>query len=163
MHIVFFVHLHLVLTIFRVCFYRVTRWKTSYTANVSKQDSLILSIHATVLIISDSGVSLIESLRGNCTPAAVEQFPRPMFSIEQRRHGWLLAHIIVAVFMFASLSTLCEDYFVPAIEVSLAKCAATVSKVDTYSFWWTFDLLYTTSLWSKLVVVFGGLSHKLAF
>ncbi|OQR79459.1 sodium/potassium/calcium exchanger-like [Tropilaelaps mercedesae] len=60
---------------------------------------------------------LIEPLLGNCTAAAVEQFPKSAFSMQQRRQGWLVIHVIIAMYMFAALSTLCEDYFVPAIEV----------------------------------------------
>lgn len=60
----------------------------------------------------------------NCTPAAIEQFPRSFLSSEQRKQGWLVVHIIIAIYMFVCLSTLCEDYFVPAIEVSATNSVA---------------------------------------
>ena len=54
----------------------------------------------------------------NCTPAAIEQFPKPVLGPDLRKQGWLAVHIIIAIYMFVCLSTLCEDYFFPAIEVS---------------------------------------------
>ncbi|KAK2193570.1 hypothetical protein NP493_11g01006 [Ridgeia piscesae] len=53
----------------------------------------------------------------NCTPPAIEQFPRPiLFTPEGRREGGVLLHIIVTVYMFIALAIVCDDYFVPACE-----------------------------------------------
>ncbi|XP_022664160.1 sodium/potassium/calcium exchanger 5-like isoform X2 [Varroa destructor] len=85
--------------------------------NHNEPTYLSSSIHPLSNIYHENGVSIIGSPLENCTPAAVEQFPKPMLTIQQRRRGWLAVHIIVAIYMFAALSTLCEEYFVPAIEV----------------------------------------------
>lgn len=53
----------------------------------------------------------------NCTVAAIEQFPRPLMSPQLRRDGGIVVHVVAAVYMFAALSVICEDYFVPALEV----------------------------------------------
>ncbi|XP_003744598.1 uncharacterized protein LOC100902645 [Galendromus occidentalis] len=53
----------------------------------------------------------------NCSPAAVEEFPRPHFTFEERKSGWLALYAIVAIYMFVCLTTLCDAYFIPAIEV----------------------------------------------
>ncbi|KAG0413653.1 hypothetical protein HPB47_009209 [Ixodes persulcatus] len=53
----------------------------------------------------------------NCTVAAIEQFPRPLMSPQLRRLGGVAVHVLAAVYMFLALSIICEDYFVPALEV----------------------------------------------
>ncbi|EEC13741.1 potassium-dependent sodium-calcium exchanger, putative [Ixodes scapularis] len=53
----------------------------------------------------------------NCTVAAIEQFPRPLMSPRLRRLGGVAVHVLAAVYMFVALSIICEDYFVPALEV----------------------------------------------
>eukprot|EP00754_Rhynchopus_humris_P045081 Rhum_TRINITY_DN4595_c0_g2::Rhum_TRINITY_DN4595_c0_g2_i1::g.14979::m.14979/K13750/SLC24A2, NCKX2; solute carrier family 24 (sodium/potassium/calcium exchanger), member 2 len=62
----------------------------------------------------------------NTTPAPVaavssdsSDFPYPdvFFSFEQMRHGAFLLCIAGIVYMFAGLAIVCDDYFVPALEV----------------------------------------------
>lgn len=53
----------------------------------------------------------------NCTVAAIEQFPRPLMSPELRKQGGIVVHVLAALYMFAALSIICEDYFVPSLEV----------------------------------------------
>ncbi|XP_022664161.1 sodium/potassium/calcium exchanger 5-like isoform X3 [Varroa destructor] len=97
--------------------------------NHNEPTYLSSSIHPLSNIYHENGVSIIGSPLENCTPAAVEQFPKPMLTIQQRRRGWLAVHIIVAIYMFAALSTLCEEYFVPAIEGDLGVSTALGSAV----------------------------------
>ncbi|XP_022704504.1 sodium/potassium/calcium exchanger 5-like isoform X2 [Varroa jacobsoni] len=97
--------------------------------NHNEPTYLSSSIHPLSNLYHENGVSIIGSPLENCTPAAVEQFPKPMLTIQQRRRGWLAVHIIVAIYMFAALSTLCEEYFVPAIEGDLGVSTALGSAV----------------------------------
>lgn len=53
----------------------------------------------------------------NCTPRAVEQFPRDVFSQSEREGGALVVHVTVAVYMFLALAIVCDDYFVPSLEL----------------------------------------------
>ncbi|XP_058461269.1 sodium/potassium/calcium exchanger 3-like [Malaya genurostris] len=52
----------------------------------------------------------------NCTPAAIFEFPSDGFTREDRRHGWIVIHLLIACYCFWLLATVCDDYFVPAIE-----------------------------------------------
>ena len=52
----------------------------------------------------------------NCTPPAIEQFPKTFFSPEQRAQGAVIIHILIATYMFLALAIACDDYFVPACE-----------------------------------------------
>ncbi len=53
---------------------------------------------------------------GNCTPPAIEEFPRPLIPQYVRARGGLIFHLAIAVYMFLGLSIVCDDYFVPALE-----------------------------------------------
>ena len=50
---------------------------------------------------------------GNCTPPAIEEFPRPLIPQYARARGGLIIHLSIAVYMFLGLSIVCDDYFVP--------------------------------------------------
>ncbi|XP_070210947.1 sodium/potassium/calcium exchanger 5-like isoform X2 [Littorina saxatilis] len=53
----------------------------------------------------------------NCTPRAVEQFPWDFLTPEQRKDGFIVIHVLVALYMFMALSIVCDRYFVPALEI----------------------------------------------
>lgn len=52
----------------------------------------------------------------NCTPPAIEQFPRDYFNHDQRHQGAFVLHVILAAYMFLALALVCDDYFVPSCE-----------------------------------------------
>ncbi|XP_041094077.1 sodium/potassium/calcium exchanger 3-like [Polyodon spathula] len=52
----------------------------------------------------------------NCTRAALNEFPRDIFSAEERRRGAVLLHVLCAVYMFYALAIVCDDFFVPSLE-----------------------------------------------
>ncbi|XP_058454190.1 probable sodium/potassium/calcium exchanger CG1090 [Malaya genurostris] len=54
--------------------------------------------------------------RENCTPPAIEQFPRPLMGPNIRRHGGLVLHVLVAIFTFLGLAIVCDDYFVSSLD-----------------------------------------------
>ncbi|ERL91668.1 hypothetical protein D910_08996 [Dendroctonus ponderosae] len=66
--------------------------------------------------IKDINVTETESPVHQCTPAAIRQFPRPGISQYARRHGGLIIHIIVAIYMFIGLAVVCDEYFVASLD-----------------------------------------------
>lgn len=54
--------------------------------------------------------------RENCSPPAIEQFPRPLMGPKARKHGGLIVHILVAVYTFLGLAIVCDDYFVSSLD-----------------------------------------------
>ncbi|XP_061397678.1 probable sodium/potassium/calcium exchanger CG1090 [Musca vetustissima] len=54
--------------------------------------------------------------RENCTPPAIEQFPRPLMGKWLRQHGGLVIHVLVAVFTFFGLAIVCDEYFVASLD-----------------------------------------------
>ncbi|XP_029000266.1 sodium/potassium/calcium exchanger 1-like isoform X2 [Betta splendens] len=45
------------------------------------------------------------------------EYPADMFSVEQRRRGWVLLHVLGMTYMFVALAIVCDEFFVPALEV----------------------------------------------
>ncbi|CAG9853912.1 unnamed protein product [Phyllotreta striolata] len=52
----------------------------------------------------------------NCTPPAIDDFPRDLFTEEQRQGGAVVVHIVVSLYLFVALAVVCDKYFVPAVE-----------------------------------------------
>ena len=48
-------------------------------------------------------------------------FPDDLFTLEQRKNGALILHFIGIFYMFIALAMVCDDYFVPALEVITKK------------------------------------------
>ncbi|XP_042342643.1 sodium/potassium/calcium exchanger 1-like isoform X1 [Plectropomus leopardus] len=44
-------------------------------------------------------------------------YPNDIFSIEQRQQGWVILHVIGMVYMFVALAIVCDEFFVPGLEV----------------------------------------------
>ncbi|XP_057203324.1 sodium/potassium/calcium exchanger 1 isoform X3 [Triplophysa rosa] len=45
------------------------------------------------------------------------EYPEDIFSIEERRKGWVLLHIFGMVYMFVSFAIVCDEFFVPTLGV----------------------------------------------
>ncbi|KAL5275048.1 hypothetical protein ACFFRR_001182 [Megaselia abdita] len=52
----------------------------------------------------------------NCTLPAIDDFPRDIFSNEERTSGYMVLHIIGSLYLFLALAVVCDEYFVPAVE-----------------------------------------------
>ncbi|XP_044075710.1 sodium/potassium/calcium exchanger 1-like isoform X2 [Siniperca chuatsi] len=44
-------------------------------------------------------------------------YPEDLFSVEQRRQGWVVLHVIGMIYMFVALAIVCDEFFVPGLEV----------------------------------------------
>nr|XP_014086568.2 sodium/potassium/calcium exchanger 4-like [Bactrocera oleae] len=53
----------------------------------------------------------------NCTAPAILEFPTDGLTRTQRQHGWITVHILLALYCFWLLAVICDDYFLPAIEL----------------------------------------------
>uniref|UniRef100_A0AAY5KXM6 Sodium/potassium/calcium exchanger 1 n=1 Tax=Esox lucius TaxID=8010 RepID=A0AAY5KXM6_ESOLU len=49
------------------------------------------------------------------------EYPEDLFTVEQRRQGWVTLHILGMVYMFVSLAIVCDEFFVPALGVITVK------------------------------------------
>lgn len=48
-------------------------------------------------------------------------FPEDLFTLEQRRNGAIILHILGVVYMFVALAIVCDEFFVPALDVIIEK------------------------------------------
>lgn len=48
-------------------------------------------------------------------------FPKDLFTLEQRRNGAIAFHLIGVVYMFAALAIVCDEFFVPSLDVIIEK------------------------------------------
>ncbi|CAH1112553.1 unnamed protein product [Psylliodes chrysocephalus] len=51
-----------------------------------------------------------------CTPPAIKQFPHPIMGPSTRKHGGLIIHVLVAMYMFLGLAIVCDEYFVASLD-----------------------------------------------
>uniref|UniRef100_I3JCL9 Solute carrier family 24 member 6a n=2 Tax=Oreochromis niloticus TaxID=8128 RepID=I3JCL9_ORENI len=47
---------------------------------------------------------------------AISEFPEDIFTVDQRRQGAVLLHVLCAIYMFHALAIVCDVYFVPSLE-----------------------------------------------
>ncbi|XP_074529366.1 sodium/potassium/calcium exchanger 3-like isoform X2 [Halichoeres trimaculatus] len=53
---------------------------------------------------------------GTLSASAIGDFPDDVFTLQQRRHGAVLLHLLCAIYMFHALAIVCDVYFVPSLE-----------------------------------------------
>lgn len=51
------------------------------------------------------------------------EYPEDLFSVKDRRRGWVVLHIIGMMYMFIALAIVCDEFFVPALGVITHKLA----------------------------------------
>ena len=51
------------------------------------------------------------------------EYPKDVFTIADRRQGWVVLHILGMIYMFVSLAIVCDEFFVPALGVITDKLA----------------------------------------
>lgn len=51
------------------------------------------------------------------TPHRKGDYPEDLFSLEQRQQGWVFLHLLGMVYMFVALAIVCDEFFVPGLEV----------------------------------------------
>uniref|UniRef100_A0A8C3SKK1 Sodium/potassium/calcium exchanger 1 n=1 Tax=Chelydra serpentina TaxID=8475 RepID=A0A8C3SKK1_CHESE len=55
------------------------------------------------------------------TPPSHGEYPQDLFSLEERRKGWVILHIFGMMYVFVALAIVCDEYFVPALDVITEK------------------------------------------
>ncbi|XP_076659051.1 solute carrier family 24 member Nckx30C isoform X4 [Halictus rubicundus] len=58
---------------------------------------------------------------GNMTEEKAPLFPVDLFSIEERRRGAVILHVMGVVYMFVALAIVCDEFFVPSLDVIIEK------------------------------------------
>ncbi|CAL8379244.1 unnamed protein product [Arctogadus glacialis] len=50
-------------------------------------------------------------------PLRKGDYPEDFFSVEQRQQGWVALHVVGMAYMFVALAIVCDEFFVPTLEV----------------------------------------------
>nr|XP_012151703.1 PREDICTED: sodium/potassium/calcium exchanger Nckx30C isoform X2 [Megachile rotundata] len=58
---------------------------------------------------------------GNMTEEKAPLFPEDLFTVHQRRRGAVILHVIGVVYMFIALAIVCDEFFVPSLDVIIEK------------------------------------------
>ncbi|XP_006864531.1 PREDICTED: sodium/potassium/calcium exchanger 2 isoform X2 [Chrysochloris asiatica] len=62
-----------------------------------------------------------DSKTENTTEHAQGDYPRDIFSLEDRRKGAIILHVIGMIYMFIALAIVCDEFFVPSLTVITEK------------------------------------------
>ena len=57
-------------------------------------------------------------------------FPKDLFSEEQQKHGAVILHIIGIVYMFYALALVCDEFFVPSLDVITERVSEIMLRLD---------------------------------
>ncbi len=87
--------------------------QTEYSSTISSPDST--AADGTKPSLDDLAHPTWRRLR-NCTPPAIEQFPKAFPPPSWRIHGGVIVNIIIALFTFFGLAIVCDDYFVSSLD-----------------------------------------------
>lgn len=87
-----------------------TKKTTAKSSSSSTQTSLTLPQSDTVAPNSTDNDE-------KCSTPSIHDFPPDIFTQTQRRFGGMLFHCAFAIYLFFSLLKVCDDYFMPALEI----------------------------------------------
>ncbi|OPJ70340.1 sodium/potassium/calcium exchanger 1 [Patagioenas fasciata monilis] len=109
----------------------VSRNKTAVTGNATAAPKIRHCIYVdpepTVPITTSMDMTpwqenVSESYPGEKPPyESKAEYPQDLFSVEERRQGWVVLHIFGMIYVFVALAIVCDEYFVPALGVITEK------------------------------------------
>ena len=70
-------------------------------------------------ILSVDNDTETDNSTNNATTAETDsrQFPTDLFTLEQKRRGAVILHIVGVLYMFVALAIVCDEFFIPALEI----------------------------------------------
>lgn len=68
-----------------------------------------------------------------CIVSPSSEFPKGLFTEQERKDGGIVIHFLVILYMFLAVAIICEDYFIPSLEIiSERKCHQKALKCKTH-------------------------------
>lgn len=84
--------------------------------------------HHYIYILALFVIAVQPSVQQNATycneshvPEKSPLFPKDLFSDEQRKNGAVVLHVIGVIYMFVALAIVCDEFFVPSLDVVIEK------------------------------------------
>lgn len=78
----------------------------------------LLNNISNIFIFLNSSI-ILETAHGNVTKTPL--FPKDLFSKEQLENGAVICHIMGVIYMFVALAIVCDEFFVPSLDVIIEK------------------------------------------
>lgn len=94
-----------------------------FEQDTHSQDGVSISVREDTQNMTGSGMNTTEDGPTEPTedPLLRRQFPRDIFTLEQKRQGAIILHILGIIYMFCALALVCDEYFVPSLEIIIEK------------------------------------------
>lgn len=70
-------------------------------------------------------LSFLETHNENATVIKAPLFPKDLFTKEQLENGAVVFHILGVIYMFVALAIVCDEFFVPSLDVIIEKLGIT--------------------------------------
>ena len=85
------------------------------------QNGVFRSVREDMQNTTGSGMNTNDSTTEPDDPFFRRQFPRDIFTLEQKRMGAIILHIFGIIYMFVGLALVCDEFFVPSLEIIIEK------------------------------------------
>ena len=69
-----------------------------------------------------------------CLRPDIEQFPKGFIDQNARRHGAVIIHFFISIYMFIALAIVCDEYFVPSLNIICKKFNLTEDVAGIFCF-----------------------------
>lgn len=53
--------------------------------------------------------------RNECRSPSIEEFPDDFLSLDQKRKGGVLIHILIVAYLFCAITIVCDEYFIQSM------------------------------------------------
>ena len=57
-----------------------------------------------------------------CVQPSIKDFPKDLFTNQQRRFGAIIFHILFVVYLLIAITKLCDEYFMDSLEIISEVC-----------------------------------------
>ena len=89
--------------------------ETPYENHINHVDYLSRQLLSVNEINNDNDSDSNKIKKNECIRPDIEQFPKTLFNQNQRIHGAVVIHFLIAIYMFIGLAIVCDEYFVPSL------------------------------------------------
>ena len=62
-------------------------------------------------------ITLNTTIAPKSTEQSIGDYPKDVFTLQQKKDGWIVLHCIGVLYMFLALAIICDEFFVPALHV----------------------------------------------
>ncbi|KAF7403266.1 hypothetical protein HZH68_006060 [Vespula germanica] len=81
-----------------------------------RNDNADHNLSNTLLVVLELVIKEIEENQKNCMPRSINDFPKDIFTPEQREKGAALLHAFFGFYCFLLTAFVCNDYLLPALD-----------------------------------------------